>query len=375
MNSEILRPSGAQLYAYCAGAFKAQQGLPDPAQDMGPAERGIRIHAVLEAWLKTILSGGAPGDVEAVPETVADEALTANVILSRLWQLFQKHGKPIHHCTEAALTVSKDIGGVQLVMWRGQCDFWFIAEDWSLHVCDWKTGWGDVPDARINMQARVYLLGVAIGLTDDQLKRVLATGAAWSHIITPRGMTSCRYDAAGLEAAADEAADVWTTSNDPAAARTPGHWCANCRALNTANCPESKGMTAELIKLDAQGITPEGLARLLDLAKPVEEAIERARNAAKAILAENPDALPGWGLSPGRTMRSVPDTAKAIQVIEADLSREAVIGCCTLKLGALEEAYSAQYSVKPKAAKEMVQVRLAGLIEEKQAAASLKRIK
>lgn len=376
-NLEVLRPSSAQLLAYCAGSHNAQKGIVESELNMEPAERGQRIHAVLEKWLADILGGANDGGADAVDVTdiPPDETVTANVILSRLWWLFKKHGKPEAHGIEAYVSLRGEVDGIDMILWRGRTDLWFIATDGTLHVVDWKTGWGDTPDARISMQARIYFLGVLQSLPENLQKRIVAEGLGYTHIITPRGMTTCRYEAKDVEAAVSEAYVIWCDGNETEARRVPGFWCSGCRALMTGNCPESAGMSKELIVLDSGEMTVEKLSRILDLAAPVKAAIEKAQDAAKALLAANPNAVPNYTLSPGRIMRSVPNVAAAIGALSAEISQAEALECCTLKLGAVEDAVASKLSLKGAAAKNLVSARLAGMIEEKQAASSLKRVK
>jgi hypothetical protein len=68
----------------------------------------------------------------------------------------------------------------------GQPDLLALDENGCLHIADWKSGWGDVPEAAVNAQVRGYVVLVSIAYGDNE-KEIMA------HIVTPKGITSVAY--------------------------------------------------------------------------------------------------------------------------------------------------------------------------------------
>ena len=76
---------------------------------------------------------------------------------------------------------------------------------------------------------------------------------------------------------------------------------------------ESAGANLE-IQLNESGATtslsPVQFGQFLDKCKLCEKLIDRAKDEARRILSDNPEAIPGWHLAPGRTTETVKDAAE-----------------------------------------------------------------
>lgn len=354
---EWLRPSSGQRLALCPGSREATRELPELPQDLTAAERGTRIHAGMAEWLAGVLGGPVP----PAPVLEADEAETRAVIVARLWHVFNKHGRPVFHALEARVQYAAQFQGSLLVLWQGRTDFAFVAQDGTLHVCDWKTGWAEVPEARVNMQVRIYVCAVVHTLAEAG-NLTTCPAEVWGHVLTPRGMTSVCYRPADLVAAREEIEAVWRDATAPDAPRAPGWWCDYCPALGTARCPESGSLTALVRKLDANGLTPASVARVLDMAPAVLEIIKRAKLYAELLIKENPNAVPGWTMEEGTPKRQLGDTMAVWARLQDVLTGAEFAACCKPTLGALEEALRLKIGTSAKGAREELNRRLGDVI-------------
>ena len=361
--NEWLSPSSGQRLANCPGSYRAGKGLPE-LQTSGDAERGTRIHKYISTLLGNVLGG--VGDVPENIDVALEERDAAESIMTRLLDLFAKHGKPVDWGIESAVKLYSE---ANVLLWQGRCDFWFVADDRTLHVCDWKTGFGEVPEAAVNMQTRIYLCAVYLKQVGKGSKSFVD---AQAHILTPRGISTAVYTSKDMGDALKEVELIWQNAMDANAPRKTGPWCRYCPALGTGRCQESHAMGRLTLDVCSRGLTAETLGRVLDVAPVIEEAIERARLQAKQMLTENPEAIPGWELKPG-VQRRIEDVVGAFSAMRGVLSEEDLRRCCKLGVGAVEEAVRGKLGMKAKEARAFVAERLGGLIEEKQNAPSLKK--
>lgn len=129
---------------------------------------------------------------------------------------------------------------------------------------------------------------------------------------------------------------------DPYAPRVPGVWCKYCPALS--QCAEARaelGHTHELAARIAAGeyALPVGErgAQLLAALAEAQTITKALRARYKQLLAEDPGAVPGWWLKPGKKVREITDSLKAYLIAQGCMSVEEFFGASTVAIGPLEE--------------------------------------
>src|SRR5262249_2126955 len=151
-----------------------------------------------------------------------------------------------------------------------------------------------------------------------------------------------------------------------------------------AICPSMLSAVAVLSQADQKKVDSspkEDMAPLLDFCALAEQAIEAIRTKARAMLFNEPHAIPGWRLTDGAVRRNINNVEKAADAL-------AIAGIFTkeetekamnksLSLNALENALRRKIGISAKEAKEMIEQQLKhlGLIDFKRSAAALEREK
>ena len=369
----VLRASSAARYAACPASWHREQGLPD--RDIAPEIRatGERGHAYIAASLagETALSDG-----------LTDEDIsTADYLISRALAVLAEHGNV------GEWLMLDDAAPLVGFGWSGHPDAAALAQDNSLHVCDWKFGWLDVPDADLNLQLRVYAVLLYMLHKPEKI---------YCHIIGRTGTTSALYLPRDIEDAAGEMGKIY--DNVSAARNANGNpgpdQCRYCRAFCTARCPETCAIiptAAKSLPTAAQiGALPAAdVARSLPLLEMVKAAIKALEARAKALLAEDPQAFGGtWVLKEGNAPKVITNAVAAYIRTGKLMSESAFISACKvsrpalidklteLRIEAHEKYGDRREKFTKKAAKEQATLEideaLGDCVETKQNAPSLK---
>lgn len=263
------------------------------------AERGTRIHEIAEHFLQgNDISTLKPSDLDEVEVAMQYvqyiNALRANAVRSHIEMNVNKGLKELHE------------------LFGGTADA-VVIKDNTLHVVDLKTGRVPV-QAEENRQLLTYALGVArqFNAPPDITVKV--------HIWQPGNISvwettpvRLRQHAKDMIHAANEA-----TSSAPRV-EPSNEACKYCKAKPI--CPAMREKVQESARQDfsavasteqssAITITPE----MLDQAEQAIAWGESVQAAAKALL-KGGVAIEGWGLKPGRKMRSWADDAAAAQAL------------------------------------------------------------
>ena len=291
------RASSAQRLALCPGSARAEAGLPETTSP--DAEAGTRMHAIIAAIInQEQFTGLTP---------TRDELDTASLMIVRAEAAIGER------CDQWASKATE--ARVARGVWTGHVDLVVVPRSQDCkHVVDWKTGWGDVPDAADNAQMRAYACMVTP--THDPVP-------VHCHVVTRTGITSTVYDAAGLATAWQELEGIARDAYDAYAQRIPcPAACKYCRAFgNAERCHESVRLIPEAAEVlpravaGVQGLVPAKLAELLTLAALVEKLAKKVRDEAKRRLEADPSSVPGWALKPGATRRTVADARKAVDAL------------------------------------------------------------
>jgi hypothetical protein len=123
-------------------------------------------------------------------------------------------------------------------------------------------------------------------------------------------------------------------------------------------------------------------AYLLNQFKAIREALDLMEERWKAELKESPDAIPGWGLSPGAFVREF--ATSGMPGLEAwgqfaafpggPLELEDFLACCRPSLTALQAKIEALEGLSPEKTRELVDLILGELLTLRQNRPSLKRL-
>ena len=127
--------------------------------------------------------------------------------------------------------------------------------------------------------------------------------------------------------------------------------------------------------LALSALSPPAIANLLDRCRLAQTIIDQVKLQAKALLAADPSAIPGWGLSDGRVSKPVINP-------QVCFDRFAALGgklpdfleCIDVVKGRLEEKVSKVTDSKGKALKTQLTALYEGITEEKRSQPSLERV-
>ena len=205
-------------------------------------------------------------------------------------------------------------------------------------IIDGKTLFNEVPPAETNDQLR-ELVALARHNYPACLEFTVAILQPW----VSQKPSIALYDQFEAELALRLLKQTILDAADPDAPRTPGAWCTHCPALT--NCEEAKQSLARTSNL-AQRIGTgefalpigEAGADLLENMELAETALKALRKSYKAILLEDPAAIPGWYMKEGKKVRQISDIQKAYEIASqsADLPLEEFLKSVTVNITALE---------------------------------------
>lgn len=347
--------SNAHRYANCPGSHAACDGIPDETSE--DAALGNEVHDILAG----IRRDASPEAEELARQCSAQE----------------------HYLLDAFLVLNPNAAHYSTVrekrIWARAGDYSWSGKPDVVHYCaahglviDYKTGRGDVEDAKSNMQLRWLAV---LAAREYGLDRVTVA------IVQPLAgkPTTCTYDADDLLRAEQEAnAIVEVLYPDGRNTRRPGEWCKYCRARGTNRCEESMAPTLAITQREQvqQGLfNPAVAAAWLAHCEIAEGAIAAYRKLAKAHL-EAGGTIPGWRLKPGATVAKI--TAPEVvfgRFADAGGTAEEFTRCVTVRKGDLTKALGRLRGLKGKALDEAMDDLLDGAVTETQNAPSLARDK
>jgi Protein of unknown function (DUF2800) len=226
----------------------------------------------------------------------------------------------------------------------GQSDVCYLSTDHRRAlVLDAKTLYGEVEAAEHNDQLRelVALFRFNYPALEHFTVAILSPNR-------PERISIATYDQLEAELALRLLRLSLFESADPGAPRTPGAHCGHCPAR--LQCEEARQLIGHSYSLkkriDAgEFVLPLGEkgARILEEIKAAKTVLADLEAAYKAELKTDPDCLPGWILSNGRKLRSIPEVEKALEAWSTH--RYAIsdfLACTNLAIGALEEKLTAK---------------------------------
>ena len=183
-----------------------------------------------------------------------------------------------------------------------------------LHVIDLKYGQGIAVEARENTQLQYYGLGALIAA------RVPCETVTMT-IVQPRcdhpagPVRSWSMPAVEMLHFAADLADFARATENPNAAVKPGEWCRFCPAAPVCPSLNEKAVAAAKKQFSPVGVSPEELAKALDMVPHVEAWIKSVREYAYGE-AEHGRTPPGYKLVAKRAVRKWKDESQAARFLE-----------------------------------------------------------
>jgi Protein of unknown function (DUF2800) len=357
-------PSASAWHRYelCAGSWQLEQEakrLGQAAhQDSPAAQRGTLIHAYLagevdEDGSQRKLDDESQRTADFLQERAQGEAQRI-FGEEKTWQLSEKRLWFLINGRKVA---------------SGKFDRVIYSP--SVALCqDFKSGWSEPDPAEQNSQMKVLAVLVALHLPRTVRKVIVQV------ISGPFGVSEATYDYPALAEAYSEILATLKAIQAPEAPLSPSpEACRYCPAINI--CQAVKNLIAPLAKTQVSAL-PDGArgAKLLDEVELLQEHLDSIKEYYAARLSVDPAYdLPGYAMVPGAVRREVTDWEAARRRLGEWLELADIEGAANYRLGELEKALGRKLSLKGKPLKERMGEILAGLIEEKPNAASLKRVK
>jgi hypothetical protein len=255
----------------------------------------------------------------------------------------------------------------------GRYDVAYVTRDTSaMLIIEGKTLFHPVAPADTNDQLREL-----VALAHYNYPGVLTLSVAILQPHVERPLSIATYDS--LEAELALRLLRWHLADiaQPDLPRIYGPWCRFCPALEF--CPEARAsiepILASEFDSDLQGrlalpIGTDGAAflRRVLAARALCESLQAAY---KAFLSENPDALPGFSLKPGKSKRGITDVGAAYDALAGTVSLEDFLECASVSVTRLQDALGKATGLKGKSLRDTFNARLGDVLEFKTDAPSL----
>lgn len=242
-------------------------------------------------------------------------------------------------------------------------------------IIDGKTLFGEVSPAEENDQLR-ELVALARANFSRAKEFTVAILQPW---VSQRPSVAL-YDATEAELALRELRRTIADNADPDAPRTAGVWCDKCPAFEL--CDTARGFAArtwDVAKAVNDGffVLPIGHngAKLLDAAKLAQKYLEAVLKRYKEILANDPEAVPGWLLRDGNKVREITDVEGAAAIAPEFMSRDEFYSTVSVDVGALQELCARASGLRGRALEDLFNQRFSKVIHYRQNAPMLVRAK
>jgi hypothetical protein len=348
--------SSWRRYESCAGSWQLEGEAARIGQsahlESDDASRGDRIHA----WL-----------AGQKLELVDSEATTAAFLKERAeWQVERIfEGQEYQQLREKRLWLHLD--GKPALSGRG--DVVSHTNELALYQ-DYKTSYSEPDPAEDNAQLKVMAVLIALNL--PTVKEVIV-----QIVSGPYGVTEARYSLAELSAAYEDIVKTLRAINAPDAPFSPSpEACRYCSALTICQAVKDQ-IVKPLTKLQMSALPADGprAAKLLDEVEIMASLLKEIKKFYAAKFEDPTYTIPGYAMSPGACVREVTDWDAARSRLSEFLPIEQLNSAADYRLGELEKSLGRALKLKAKEAKEKMNQILEGLMETKQNASSLKRVK
>jgi Protein of unknown function (DUF2800) len=341
-------------YELCAGKFQLEQEanrIGQSAHVSSPeADSGTLIHA----WLAG----------EKVELTESETTTAANLKERGDWQVERIfEGQEYKQLREKRLWLNLD-GKPAL---SGRFDVVSYTNELAL-VQDYKAGFRE-PDPQ---NAQLKVLAVLIALNLPTVKEVVV-----QIISGPYGVTEARYSLGELSAAYEEIVKTLKAINAPDAPFSPSpEACKHCGAKLICQALKDT-VIGPLTRLQMSALPADGprAAKLLDEVEILAGLLKEIKKFYAGKFEDPTYTIPGYAMAPGATVREVTNWHVARKRLEEFIDEKDLAASETYSITDIEKALARKLKIKAKEAKTRLNEILSGLIEEKQNASSLKRVR
>jgi hypothetical protein len=280
--SILVGGSSAKRVINCPGSVQLVKKAP-PQPPSKYADEGTRLHSLVD---QLVDGPGRIGDFDVTPE----QAQKLDYCLRVLDDLDQC--RSLTFDTEVRLAYDRVpgvFGTVDLIGTNNNGD--------TALVLDWKFGDGVMVDAEENDQLLFYAL---LAWRSNHWAFEKATEIELVIVQPPkyrRWVTSIRR----LMRFEEDLLNALRLAELPTPPTSIGEWCRFCPAK--VICPQQTGEIERVVRSELQKLSPEQLARALELSDKLESFISAARALAQQTL-EAGLTVPGWKLVPKQARRT-----------------------------------------------------------------------
>ena len=370
LRGEWTSASNALADRLCLGRHQAQIDLPElPPSEA--SEAGTVIHAL---WTGNDPQNKPTADENEKAQALREqEAIVAEkffgtdagivrIVERRLWHEF---------------AVASGDPGQRTLKTSGQFDVALVQpESRRALICDGKSGWLSVTPNPSNLQLR--RLAALLWLQIDSVEIGVS-------ILKPfaRPEPVCLYTVPDLQRSVAEMEEDVRQSHVPGAPRSAGEeQCRYCRARRS--CPTrlawlSAALPAALAPLpmiSARDWTPAQRVLFLEREKDARDWLEARKDEIKTLLAETPEAVPGYGLRPGRIVETVTDSQEVFKRFCHGLggTPDAFMKCVKVGKSALKDEVRTLSGHQGKALERALGALLAGCVESRTSAPTIEKL-
>ena len=323
-----LRSSSIKRRVLCPGSAKMESGLPNPSSP--EADHGTMLHEVMAGTKDK--EGLSHEDLKLVDDAAEMRNAVHRQIIATSGKALGESMAGLRKEIEVELFLRDD----QLdPLVSGHADEVLINETKrSALIIDYKFGKVPVDDAPDNLQLRTY----AVMLADQE-----DLDEVWAAIIQPavsgnENTTIALFDKKALlswKKKLEELALVVNSDEPPLiASREACHYCT-ARGI----CPAAREQMSGIVMSDKMPLSVESLPELLAKCVIAERVVERIRSAARELLGDNPDSIPGWKLKPVQR-RVIRDPALAFEKMADVMTSQDFATACSVKIAELERKFT-----------------------------------
>lgn len=339
--------SNAEAYQLCPAKFRLEEGIADVSSE--DSSRGDRIHK----WLEDSSSINLHGEELAIAKSCEAERDSLLAIYLTGWG----------DASTADYQIIKEqrLWHTQRRM-SGKADFVAIKAKTGI-IIDYKTGRTHVVEPKRNSQLKWLAVLLA---RSYKLDKVIV---AIVQPLCPPYEPFC-YTADLLNEARNEVnATLRMVENSESKPVAGDIQCKYCKA--SVVCPAINGLAVE-IAAQTTPLTPALVTKQLNLILALEVWIDKVKEKAKEMLAENPASIPGFHLKPGSIRRNITNHQAAIKelILAGIINEEDVSKMSLVSIPAVEEILISR-GVAKQAAKTQIQSVLRGLLITKQSEPTL----
>jgi hypothetical protein len=363
--------SSALADRLCRGRHQAQINLPElPRSNL--SEAGTVIHAV---WTGTEppCEPGAE-EMEKAQALHEQEAKVAQEFFGTVDGLVRLVERRLWH-EFPAMVGDPERGRLRT---SGQFDVALVQpESRRALICDGKSGWLPVTPNPSNLQLRRLAALLWLQIEPAEI------GVC---ILKPFVKTEppCVYTVSDLQRSLSEMEEDVRQSHAPNVPRSAGEeQCRYCRARES--CPTRLAWLAAALPavvpplpmISARDWTPAQRVLFLEREKDARDWLEARKEEIKALLSEMPQAVPGYGLRPGRTIETITDPQEVWQRFCQGLggTLDTFLKCIKVGKAALKDEVRALSGHKGRALEADLEVLLAGCVQTTSSAPTIERVK